>query len=207
MIDAGIEAQLVNHVPAFVGTAGNADNMAALELGDLPDHRPDGTTCSGNDYGFPGFRLADIEQAHVARKTRHAENAKRQRGVLHVGIEFGQARAVGKGIALPAAVGENQIARLVIRVLRGFNARDGAADQHVADRHRRGVGRRIAHAATHVRVERQVERAQQHLAGRCFRNNAFLQQEVVRRWRTNRTRIKNDLVIDRIVSGGRYRAV
>ena len=34
----------------------------------------------------------------------------------------------------------------------------------LADRDRRGVGRRIAHAATHVRIERQPQCAQQHLA-------------------------------------------
>jgi len=95
------------------------------------------------------------------------------------GIKSGQARAVGEGIALPAAVGENQITGLVIRVPRGFDARDGTADQHITDRDRCGVGRCIAHAAAHVGVERQVERAQQNLTVAGFGNRCFLKVEIL----------------------------
>ena len=60
----------------FCGTAGNADDAAALDLGDLADglaHRTGGT---GDDHGFAGLGLADIHQAEVAGHAGHAQHVE-----------------------------------------------------------------------------------------------------------------------------------
>ena len=83
VVDAGVEAEFVDDVAAFFGAAGNADDAAALELGDLADHRADRAGGSGDHDGFAGLRLANVEQAHVGGEAGHAEDAQRQRRFGH----------------------------------------------------------------------------------------------------------------------------
>lgn len=60
------------------GRAGNTHAAAALELGDLADHRTYRAAGRGHDHGFTRFRLSDVEQAHVGGEAGHAQHAKRQ---------------------------------------------------------------------------------------------------------------------------------
>ena len=55
---------------------------------------------------------------------------------------------------------------------------DGAAFHHLADRDRLGIGRRVAHAPAHVGIERQPQRAQQHLAGPRRRDRHLLDAKI-----------------------------
>ncbi len=67
-----------------------------------------------------------------------------------------------------------------------------AAFHHAIHRHRRGIGRAVAHAAAHIGIERQPDRAQQHLACAWRRHRIILEAEI--RWAglTVRARCEND---------------
>src|SRR5260370_2295651 len=72
MIQALIEPELASDVIAFVLAARDADGTRALDPGDLPDRRADRAGCRGNDDGFAGLRLADIERPGIGGPTRPA---------------------------------------------------------------------------------------------------------------------------------------
>jgi hypothetical protein len=70
VVDAGIEAELVDHPVALGLPAGDADRPAAADLGHLADrlaHRAGGT---GDDHRVARLRLPDVEQAEVRRSCR-----------------------------------------------------------------------------------------------------------------------------------------
>ena len=200
-VEAVVETEFVDHVTAFVGAAGDADDAAALELGDLSDDRADGAAGGADHDRFAGLGLADVEQPHIRGKSGHSQHAERERRFRHGRIKLDEALAVGDRVALPAGLAEHQVAGFEIGVLRGFDARDGATDHHLADRDRRGVGRRVAHATAHIRVEREVERAQQQLPGGRRRKHALFKAEIVRRRRTVRARGEDDAAVDGVGHG------
>src|ERR1035441_7960321 len=75
VIDGRIEAQLVDYIAALGGASGNADHAAAFDLCNLSNY---GAHCSGrsrHNYCLALLRLANIEQAEVSGKTRHAEKS------------------------------------------------------------------------------------------------------------------------------------
>jgi len=76
VIDASIEAQLAGDEMALLGSTGDSDNAAALDLCDLPDDRADGAGGSCNDDSLSRFRLADFEKPHIRGHPGHSENAQ-----------------------------------------------------------------------------------------------------------------------------------
>jgi len=56
---------------------------------------------------------------------------------------------------LPAGTAYNNVSLCELREIRGNHFTDRAALHHIPDANRFGVGRRIAHSAAHVRVERE----------------------------------------------------
>src|SRR5262249_35628426 len=61
MVDAGVEAEFVGHVTAFLWSSGDADGVGALDAGDLADNRTDRTR-SGRDHdGLASGRLPDLK--------------------------------------------------------------------------------------------------------------------------------------------------
>ena len=164
VVDGGVEAELLDQRSALVGAAGDADRAAALDLRDLADERADRPGRRGDDDGLAGLRLADVEETRIGGHARHAEHAERGRGRRRRGVDLAQLLAVEHGVFLPAAHAEHEVAGRELRVVRAHHLADGAAGHDLADADRLGVGLRVAHAPAHVRVEREPERAQQHLA-------------------------------------------
>jgi len=77
----------------------------------------------------------------------------------------------------------------------GLSRRDlahRAALHHAADRHRRRIGRAVAHASAHIGIERQPDRAQQDLALTGRGRRAILDPEVRRLGLADGTRDEND---------------
>ncbi|MNR08915.1 hypothetical protein D3C85_1250930 [compost metagenome] len=72
-----------------------------------------------------------------------------------------------------------------------------AAHHGLTDLHGFGVGRRVAHAATHIGVKRQVHGAQQHLAGAGLRDLARFQAEIAIGGLAMRAGGKHDAAVDR----------
>ena len=68
----------------------------------------------------------------------------------------------------------------------------GAALHHLVDGFRLGVGRPLVHASTHVRIERQPERAHEHLSGAGQRLGKFLNAEILRGGFALRARREHD---------------
>ena len=79
VVDGGVEAQIVDDVLALLGSAGDADRVAPLDLGDLTGDHADGTGRPGDDHGFAGFRLTDVEQAEIGRHSGRAEDTQPDR--------------------------------------------------------------------------------------------------------------------------------
>lgn len=90
-------------------------------------------------------------------------------------------------MALPAGEADHQIALVEFRMTGVLDTADSATGHHFADLYRRGVGRCIAHAPAHVRIQRQVQGFQQHLAVFEIRQRFALQTEVFRSRRAHRT--------------------
>ena len=66
----------IDDVVAFLRSAGDADDAAALDLGDLAGDRPDGAGGTGEHDRLAGLRLADIEQAEISGQPGHAQRAQ-----------------------------------------------------------------------------------------------------------------------------------
>ena len=75
VVDAGIEAQFLGDVAAFLSAARDADGAASLDLGDLADQRADRTRCRRDHHRLARLGLAHLEQAEVGGPSRHAEPA------------------------------------------------------------------------------------------------------------------------------------
>ena len=62
MVDAGVEAELLDHVAALLRPARDADGTRALDPGDLADQRADGAGRRRHHHGLARLRLADLER-------------------------------------------------------------------------------------------------------------------------------------------------
>src|SRR5581483_4848922 len=181
VVDAGVEPQLVGDVAALFGSAGDSDRAAALDLGDLSDHRADGSGCRRDDHRLAGLGLADLEQAEVGSQARHAEPADPAREGGEAGVDLDDALAVGDGIFLHAEQAAHRIAGLERRVVRLLDEAGGIGAHHLAQPYRRNVGATLVHPAAHGRVERDHLDPDAELAGARLRHGAVLEGEVLAR--------------------------
>ncbi|MNN94394.1 hypothetical protein D3C81_2130070 [compost metagenome] len=78
VVDAGIEAQLLNHIAALVHTTRHADYPQAFDLRYLADHRTHGTGSCRDHQRLTGLGLPDVHQAHVGGHARHAQHTQGQ---------------------------------------------------------------------------------------------------------------------------------
>ena len=95
-------------------------------------------------------------------------------------------------MGLPTRVSEHHVAHLKASSLRFQYAANGAADHHAADCYRFGVGRPIAHATTHVGVQREVKRLQEHFAVARRGHGTILKAERIKRGNADGALGKND---------------
>jgi len=163
----------------FLRAPGNTDYPAAFQFANLPYGSPYRTGCGRHHQGFALFRLANIQQPHVGGKAWHSQHSQRPGGTLRVIAQLDQILAVGDVILLPAAVAEHPFTGFIVRVIRLLNAADRAAHHHRPDLHRRRVGWRIAHAAAHIRVQRQPDGTEQDLPISQRRNSTLLQAKII----------------------------
>ena len=195
VVQAGVEAQLVHGIATLVRRSGDADGACALEPGDLSYDRADGTGRGGDHDRVAGPHPSDVQKAGVGREARHAEHAQRIGRVRHGRVQTTQRSAIDDGIVLPAGRGNDQVALGEIRVARRNDAADRLAAHGRTDLHRRDVGRAFVHPATHVGVERQPHRADQHLPFGRNRHRRFFQPEGVGRRCAVRTTGEDDAAI------------
>ena len=178
VIETVIEAEFILDVGALVLAAGDADRARALDACDLADGRADRAGSGGDNYSLASLRLADIEQARIRGHAGHTEHADSGRDRRDLGIDLGQALAVGDGVCLPAGARQHDVALGKGGIVGRDHLADGAAFHHAIDRHRLRIGRPVAHAAAHVGIERQPDGAQEDFSGARCRNGAILKAEV-----------------------------
>ncbi len=169
VIDAGIESQLLCHIGELVRGAGRTDDPAALELGDLAGHLADRARSGRDQHGFARLRPADRLEREIGRGARHAEHAEQERE-----RQIAKLRAVDAldglcrhdRVFLPAGMGEHDIARSEVGRAQFDDLGHDFAGHDRAEFDGKRVGARRAHPSAHIRIEREIERAQQHLSVR-----------------------------------------
>ncbi|KOT02711.1 hypothetical protein DM50_3748 [Burkholderia mallei] len=197
VIDARVEAERPGHIAALVRAARDADDAATLELRDLPDDRAHRAARRRDGHRLARLRLADVQQSEVRGEARHAEHAERVRRMRDV-RERHQVGAVGHGVVLPAGVRQHEIAVAERGHARRDDAAHRSAHHHAAELDGRSIRGRVAHAAAHVRIERQPDRAQQHLARRGHGHRRRFGAEILRRGRALRARVQHDPAVGRL---------
>ncbi|MND81649.1 hypothetical protein D3C80_734530 [compost metagenome] len=162
MVDAGVEAQLVDHITALFRTARHTDHAQPLDLRHLADHRAHRPGRRCDHQGFAGLRLADVHQAHVRSHARHTQYPESHRRAWQRGNR-NDAATVIDAVALPTGGTDHQVTFLKLRIQRTLDPADSAPGHDFADFHRCGVGRCVTHAPAHVGIQRQENGLEQHL--------------------------------------------
>src|SRR5262249_55038331 len=98
-------------------------------------------------------------------------------------------------IRLPARARDNDVPCLVVREIRLYDRAGGGAFHDLSDFDRLRVRSRGTHAAAHVWVKGEIDRAQQHLAWAGLGNSGLDQLEVVWRRLAARARGEKDLAV------------
>lgn len=142
---------------------GADDPRGALEPGDLADLAADGTRGAGHEDGVALLERADPQQTRVRRQAGHAEDAevRAQRRGLRVDLDGGL--RVHDRVLAPAEEVQEVVADGYALGVGGDDLADRAALHDLAELEGRDVRLRVAHAAAHVRVDREVLVADQHL--------------------------------------------
>src|SRR5712692_1736797 len=177
VVDAGIEAQLAGDVVAFLLAARDADRAAAPDLRQLPHHAADRARGGRHHHRLARLRLSDVLQPEIRRDSRHADHAeiagKRHAAAVDPG------RFPGSSVELPAELRQDVIALFYFFILRFDHFTDGLPDHDLADVDALDVALGVAHAAAHVRIERQPQVFHQHLALARLRHGGLLDPEIV----------------------------
>jgi hypothetical protein len=167
VIDAGVKAQLLGGVAAFVGAARNAHRTAAPGLGQRGKgaaHRAGG---GAHHHGVARLGRNDLDQPVPGRDAGHAHGAQVVRQGHMGGVHLAQgAGGVGidHAVLLPATHAHHLVARGVLGVAALDHLAHRAADHHAVQRLGGGVALALVHAAAHVGVQAEVVVAHQHLA-------------------------------------------
>ena len=165
VIDGRVKACDLGQPAALVLAARDADHAAALDLGDLPDHRADRAGRRRDDHRLACLRLGNVHQPEIRRHPGCAERTHigRQRNARQP-RHLRQRRARQRVVDRPA--GETRVddvaRREAVEPALGHHAQPAAAHR-IADLHRRQVGIHVAHPDPVRRIERQVDRLGAHL--------------------------------------------
>ena len=165
VIDGRVEAEFVGQPGALLRTARDADDATPALFGDLPRdgaHRAGGRR---DDDGLAFLGLQHIGDAEIGGQTGHAEHG-------HIGRQRQAGRAVDRAQAAfrhdrivgPAARGRHDdIACFEAAGSRGFDHAQRQAAHDLAQADRRQIALGIVHPGAIGRVQRQIDRADQHL--------------------------------------------
>src|SRR6185437_5714613 len=118
VIDAGVEAELVNDVVALGPAARDADGATAADLRELADDAANGARRRGDDDRLSGPWLPDLEQAEPRGESRHAENAEVVRSRDVACVDLRHVGAVCDAVALPAQLRQHLVTDAYARVAR-----------------------------------------------------------------------------------------
>ena len=180
VIEAGVEAELAGDEVALRLGTGDAHHPTAPDPGDLADHRADRPGGRGHHQGLAGLGPADLAQPDVRGLAGHAEDALRGRDRRQTRIDLLCLAGSKQGVVLPAAAAGHDLARGEAGEIGAHHLTDRAAGHDLAERHRLRIGRPLVHPPAHVRVEREIDRPDEHLAGAGLGNRRLLEPEILR---------------------------
>lgn len=152
-------------VSALGFATGDGDHARALQLGQLRHGRTHRPGRGSHHQRLARLQTGDFMQAGIGGEAGHAiypqRRTQRQPGRIQPAPQcLGRQHRVG----LPATRCQHQLTCGYALGVRLQHLGHGLPFHHRAHRHRRGVRRALVHASPHVRVQRQVAVAQQHLA-------------------------------------------
>src|SRR5690606_29607859 len=93
VVDAGVEAILLGHDPAFLRAARDAHHPAALALRELADHRAHRAGSGRDDDGLARLGLDDAVESVPGGDARHAHRAEPGRCRRLRGVDLAQVPA------------------------------------------------------------------------------------------------------------------
>src|SRR5690606_29141232 len=76
VVDAGIEPEILGDPAAFLGAAGDPDDAAALDPGELPGGGAHGAGGARYHHRLAALAFTDVEEAEIGGEPRDAEHAK-----------------------------------------------------------------------------------------------------------------------------------
>src|ERR1051325_545765 len=179
VVDAGVEAEFVDHKGALADAAGDADSPPALDLGQLTNDRAHGAGCARDYDRVPRLHGADVEQPEVGGHARHAEAAEVALQRHAAGLDLLQLPALHDGVFLHTGDSGDLVAGAKGRVVRFQHLPRAAGAHHLAQFDRRDVASARVHPAAHGRVERQVRYLHQHFALSERRDLDGLEREIL----------------------------
>lgn len=166
VVEAAIEAELVEDKVELVVAADGADDLESLTLGDLTDDLTNSASGRADEDGLALLGPTDLVVRRPGGQTGHAEGTEEETEVLEVvrvldlvlhglaDLLLGQGGILGDG-----QVGNHEVALLVVGVVGLEHLGDGGVGDGVIEviRGSVGLGAGVAHAAALVRVEGGVE--------------------------------------------------
>lgn len=162
VVEAGVEAELLDDEVKLLVGADGANDTEALALGDLADDLTDGAGGGADEDGLALLGLADLVEAGPARQAGHAEGAEEVAEVEVVGVDD-LADHAGLGVRDDVvlgdgAVADDEITLLEIVVAALQDLAEGTVDDGVVCVESRGVGLGVgvAHLAAEVGVVRGI---------------------------------------------------
>ena len=199
VVDAGVKAELIDHVVALVLAACNADDAATTGFGQCAVSAANGTT--GGAHGHRLTRLGgnDLDQTIPGGHAGHADCAQVVRQRHMGGVDLAQcAQDIGidHAVLLPAAHADHLVTGFEFGVLAVHHFAHGATDHHLTQRLGHGVALALVHAAAHVGVQAHEVVLDQHLAVLQGWNGGFNQLEVGHSGFALGAVVEHDLVVD-----------
>ena len=139
MVDARIEAQLVDDVIALGLAAGDAHGAAAVDFRELAHDAADGAGRRGDEHGFAGLGSPDLEEAKPRGQPRHAEDAEIVRRRYAPRVDRGHVGGFRDAMALPAELRQHLFADFDGRITGADDLANGLAHHDLVELRRRHV--------------------------------------------------------------------
>ena len=102
VVDCRVETELVDDVPAFHCSTGQADHTAVAHLGQLADDRTHGTGGGGDHHRLARLRLANLEQTDIGGYPGHPHHPECRRQRHQARVEDAELLAGRYAVTAPA---------------------------------------------------------------------------------------------------------
>ena len=199
VVDAGVKAQFVDHVIAFVFATSNAHHAAAACFGQCTISAAHSTARRAHGHGLACFGRDDFHQAIPSGHAGHADRAEVMRQRYMAGVHLAQGAqniGINDAVFLPAPHAHDLVTCLEFGVAAVHHLAHGPADHDLAQRLGHGVAFALVHAPAHVRVQAHEVVFHEHLAILQSGNRRCDLFEVGHSGLTLRAIVENDLMVE-----------